>query len=165
MDTLPTPPPASRPAPRNTALYVAMIPLGTEYRPGIYIWLNKKGAAHMRRELGGKGVPVQTWRVTQPAPDGCFQIVRDPTNEIGSIPQSELLRLGVPPFVLGVLVRRFISNAMNRERELWLAQPGSHPEAWFGSDAHQTALKVVHGIVAPLLRELLPLDTSAPNAA
>gem|GEM_PF-2732716 len=142
-----------------------MIPLGTEFRPGIYIWLNKAGAAHMRRELGAKGVPVQTWRVTQPAPDGCFQIVRDPTGEIGSIPQRELLRLRVPPFVLGVLVRRFITDAMNRERKRWLAQPGSHLEAWFGSESHQAALKMVHGIAAPLLRELLPLDTSPPNAA
>ncbi len=165
MDSLPTPPPASRFALRNTALYVAMIPLGNEYRPGIYIWLNKAGAAHMRRELGAKGVPVQTWRVTQPAPDGCFQIVQDPTNEIGTISQRELLRLGVPTFVLGALVRRFIAEAMSRERVRWLAQPGSHPEAWFGSDAHQAALKVVHGIVAPLLREIIPLDASSPTSA
>lgn len=97
-ENMPPPPPEPRKgAPRNARLYVAMIPYGDEYRPGIHIYLNKAGAAHMRREMAAKDVPCQTWRVTQPAPGGHYQIVRDPDNEVSTLPLAALLELGIPP--------------------------------------------------------------------
>jgi hypothetical protein len=158
-ENMPAPTPEPRPAPRNARLYVAMIPYGDDYRPGIYLYLNKAGAAFMRRDMAAKGAPVQTWRVTQPAPGGHYQIVRDPDNEVSTLSLASLLELGVPPFVLCSIVRKFMAASLARDRERWLAQPGHDTASWFGSPEHTAALMSVHEIVRPLFRTLIPLES------
>jgi hypothetical protein len=141
-----------------------MIPFGDEYRPAIYTYLNKSGAAHMRRTLGEKGVPVQTWRVTQPSPGGGYQIVRDPDHAVGQISQAELLALGVPPSVLGAIVRRFIAASFAREKTRWTSRAGNSAEEWFHSETYGQVRLAVHEIVSPLLRELIPLNPDSPQS-
>lgn len=152
----------SRP-PRNRHLYICRCLDGNVWRPAIHIYLNRTGAAHMRRTLAAKGTEVQTWRVTQPAPECRFQIVQDPTQEVATISLDELMKLTVPACVLCSLARRFAKVTLTRERERWAARVGQNDDsAWYHSDDRKEAFAAVAAIAGPLLLRLLPLEEETP---
>lgn len=158
-ETNPTPAKSNSRPPRNRHLYVCRCLDGTVWRPAIHIYLNRTGAAHMRRTLASKGTEVQTWRVTQPAPECRFQIVQDPTQEVATISLDELVQLKVPACVLCSLARRFAKLSLARERERWAARVGRNDDsAWYHSEERKAAFAEVAAIAGPLLLRLLPFE-------
>lgn len=120
----------------------------------------------MRRTLGAKGTPVQTWRVTQPAPECRFQIVRDPTMEASTISLNELVQLKVPFCALGYLTRRFAKVSLTRERERWAKRCGSNDDTdWYRSDERRAAFDAVAAIAGPLLLRLVPLENETSQTS
>ncbi len=158
-ETNPTSPTKGSRPPRNRHLYVCRCLDGTVWRPAIHIFLNRTGAAHMRRTLVAKGTEVQTWRVTQPAPECRFQIVQDPTREVATISLDELVQLKVPFFTLGDITRRFARVSLARERERWAKRCGSNDDtSWYRSAERRAAFDAVAAIAGPLLLRLIPLE-------
>lgn len=151
--------PKASPPPRQRHLYVCRCLDGANWRPAIHIFLNRAGAAHMRKALATQGTEVQTWRVTQPAPDCFFQMVEDPTREVSTISLDELVQLKVPFCALGYLTRRFAKESLTRERERWAARTGQNEDSsWYRSEERNTAFAAVAAIAGPLLLRLIPLE-------
>jgi hypothetical protein len=113
----------------------------------------------MRKTLAAKGTEVQTWCVTQPAPDCRFQIVQDPTRQVATISLDELVELKVPFFTLGDITRRFARVSLARERERWAKRCGSNDDtSWYRSAERRAAFDAVAAIAGPLLLRLIPLE-------